>query len=129
MYRIHIELSRSVYRAVTYLCYFLFGRHRKGYGIHSPLVFEFITSVLRDRQHYVAYTEIESVRKGLRKSNRLIRSVDYGAGNIRYQIGERKISDIAKTSATRIKYGKLLFRMVKYFKPLKIVELGTSLGI
>jgi len=123
------DCSRFCYRSLAFLKYFLFSRNRKGYGIHSPFLFEFITAVLRDKQEYDAYRKIESVRNELGKSKETIRFHDYGTGAIKRRYGERKISEIIKTSATRRKYGKLLFRTVRYFNPLKIIELGTSLGI
>jgi hypothetical protein len=49
-------------------------RHRKGYGVHSPFAFRFITDVIYERQPYYAYKELDAqlpfckrfrVRKGL----------------------------------------------------------------
>ena len=42
---------------------------------------------------------------------------------------KRTISSIAKNAAKPKKFGQLLFRMVKYYQPATILELGTSLGI
>src|SRR5690606_25669731 len=39
------------------------------------------------------------------------------------------VIDICKTSGTPLHRAKLLFRLVQYFKPNSILELGTSLGI
>ena len=41
----------------------------------------------------------------------------------------RRIKDIAKYSAINKKFGEMMFRLVDYFKPQTILELGTSLGI
>lgn len=38
-------------------------RHRKGYGVHSPFAFDFITNVVYNRERYYAYEQID---KGLR---------------------------------------------------------------
>ena len=123
------DYSRFCYRLLDFLKYSLFSRHGKGYGIHSPFIFDFITNVLRDTNDYDAYREIESVRYELAKSEETISFNDYGTGIFKHRTRECKISEIIKTSATRPKYGKLLFRTVRYFNPLKIIELGTSLGI
>lgn len=34
-------------------------RHRKGYGVHSPFAFRFITDVIYERHPYYAYTELD----------------------------------------------------------------------
>lgn len=38
-------------------------RHRKGYGVHSPFAFGFITDVLYNKECYYAYEDIDKVLK------------------------------------------------------------------
>ena len=52
-----------------------------------------------------------------------------GAGSKRNKSVEIKVGDIAKYALTPAKFSRLLFRLIKEFKPSNIVELGTSLGI
>lgn len=47
--------------SLQYLRYLLFSSHRKGHGIHSPFVFDFIQKVLNDNSEYTEYEEIESL--------------------------------------------------------------------
>ena len=54
---------------------------------------------------------------------------DHGAGSKVNKSNKRKIKDITKNTVKAPKYGQLLFRLVNYFKPESILELGTSLGI
>jgi predicted O-methyltransferase YrrM len=54
---------------------------------------------------------------------------DFGAGSSVHKTNKRSISSIAVNSVKSKKYGQLLFRMVKYYKPQHILELGTSLGV
>ncbi len=35
-------------------------RHRKGYGVHSPFAFDFVTDVLYNHSSYYAYKEIDA---------------------------------------------------------------------
>ena len=35
-------------------------RHRKGYGVHSPFAFRFITDVIYEQQPYYAYKELDA---------------------------------------------------------------------
>ena len=36
-------------------------RHRKGYGVHSPFAFRFITDVIYERHSYYAYAKLDKV--------------------------------------------------------------------
>jgi predicted O-methyltransferase YrrM len=54
---------------------------------------------------------------------------DFGAGSKFLKKHERSIKSIARNAAKSKKYGQLLFRMVRYYQPATILELGTSLGI
>jgi predicted O-methyltransferase YrrM len=105
-------------------------RYRKNsvskHGVHSPFVFELVTKVFpaeknEDFSEHIA----EDWRTECFLNNSIIQVTDLGTG----KSGPRKISDIAKHSAKKIKQGQLLHRIVKHFQPKNLLELGTSLGI
>jgi predicted O-methyltransferase YrrM len=110
-----------------YVKYFLFS-HTK-HDVHSPFVFDLITWVIEDKTPYYIYRPIESLRSKLLISDKKISITDLGAGSLVNKARTRKISEIAKNSVKSAKYGQLLFRLVRHFKPDTILELGTSLGI
>lgn len=112
-----------------YCKYKIFSRHKYGHGIHSPFVFDLITTVFNDKSRYEEYDEVEKVRDILSASDKEIPVTDYGAGSKILKTESRKIKDIVKYSAVSRKFGQLLFRLVKYFKSGTILELGTSLGL
>jgi predicted O-methyltransferase YrrM len=126
---------------LKFLNYKLFSGHKYGHGIHSPFVFEFVTRVLNDGFRYKEYDEVEKIRRKMRSEERTILFNDYGAGSGRNRQGETitssgrkrsamvRIKDIARYSAVSKKFGQLLFRIVRYYRPATILELGTSLGI
>ena len=111
-----------------YLEYWLRSSNGKGHGIHSPFVFEFITKVLNDNTRYPEYGAIERLRKKLLADNTPVPVEDYGAGSVK-GIGSRSVSSITANAAKSPKYAQLLYRIVKYYQPAYILELGTSLGI
>lgn len=111
-----------------YLYYWLTASNSKGHGIHSPFVFEFITKILNDKTDYPAYSKVENLRKKLLKDHSVLNVEDQGAGSSKTTSGQRTISSIAKNAVKPKKYSQLLFRMVKYYQPHNILELGTSLG-
>ncbi len=97
--------------------------------MHSPFVYNFIEQVLNDQKKYPAYQRIEEARNMLLQDNRVIVVEDFGAGSNHVHSTHRKVSRIAATSLKPKKYAQLLFRVVQYFQPSTVVELGTSLGV
>ena len=53
---------------------------------------------------------------------------DPGVGSV-LKRSERKVSDIARTSLSPVKYSRLYARLARHFFCRNIIELGTSLGI
>ena len=120
----------SKYRqALNYLRYYFTAANGKGHGMHSPFVFDFIKTVLNDRQSYPDYQTVEKLREEMLTDKRILSVRDFGAGSVVNKSDHRTIASIAKNAAKPGKYGQLLYRMVKKYKPAATLELGTSLGI
>lgn len=115
--------------AKKYLHYCLTASSGKGHGIHSPFVFDFIKNVLRDKKNYNWYAVIEKGRHQLLKQKGQIEVEDFGAGSSVIKTKKRVVADMAGSSLKPVKYAQLLYRMVQYYKPHTILELGTSFGI
>jgi len=110
-----------------YLAYRFFSQTK--YDVHPPFLFDLITRVFEDKSKFSDYIKVENLKKELLRNNKTINVEDYGAGSAVDKGAQRKIKQIAKNSSRPIKYGRLLYRLVKYFKPDTILELGTSLGL
>lgn len=115
--------------AKKYLQYYLTASNGKGHGIHSPFVFDLIKNVLRDKKIYDCYAVIETGRQKLLKQSAKIEVEDFGAGSATIKTNKRVVADMAGSSLKSKKYAQLLYRIVKYYRPKTIVELGTSFGI
>jgi predicted O-methyltransferase YrrM len=115
--------------AKKYLIYYLTAANGRGHGIHSPFVFDFVTKVLNNRDDYAVYHEIEKLRAQLLKNKTRIVFQDFGAGGSSGKTDTRRISDITRHAAKNKKMGQLLFRIVHYYQPKTMVELGTSVGL
>ncbi|MHA6247711.1 O-methyltransferase [Pontibacter sp. CAU 1760] len=110
--------------------YLLYRAHAfKLHGVHSPFVFDLYHHVMQHTGYFPAYSRVETLRNKLLKDNRTIKVTDLGAGSAVLPTKERKVKDIAHTSAKPLKYGQLLFRLANHFQPSTVFELGTSLGI
>lgn len=99
------------------------------HSLHSPFVFELYTKIIQAKTEYLAFKAIENLRKKLLRNRTVIEITDFGAGSRFYKTNQREICQIAKNAEKNPKFGKLLFRLITFFKPATIFDLGTSLGI
>ena len=107
---------------------FLF--HSKNeHGVHSPFVFDLVTKCFYDTTKYPEYETLKSYRKSLLGNKNTIDVTDFGAGSRVFKSNTREISKIAQTAGITPKNAELLFRIVRYFQPKSVLEIGTSLGL
>lgn len=99
------------------------------HGIHSPFVFDFIQTVLKDQRHFYAFDDIREIRNILYEDTTILNIEDFGAGSLHGSFKQRMVKDIAKNAGRNEKFGKLLFRIVDKYQVVNILELGTSLGL
>lgn len=101
-------------------------RYRRGYGVHSPFVFNLITKVIEERCSYYSFYDIELIRKQLLFRDDIIAYPDkQQKGKLR----RRTVGEIVEREAIKPKHGALLFRLANYFKPQSILQLGSSMGL
>lgn len=94
------------WRIYQYIRHLFYTRHRKGHGIHSPYLFEFVNKVLFNAWGAEAP---EAIMKEHRKLGAAFAFV--------------------RRSSVSMKYGFLLYRITRWFQPEMIIELGTGMGI
>ena len=97
--------------------------------MHSPFVFDLVTKCFYDNIKYPEYEVLKSYRKSLLANKNTIEVTDFGAGSRVFKSNTREISKIAQTAGITQKNAELLFRIVRYFQPKSILEIGTSLGL
>lgn len=96
------------------------------HSLHPPFVFEFYEEVIRHPYHFSIVESLESEREQMLSSPKTIAFDDAGAGKLS---GNRKISEIAQSSLMPFFKAELLLKLVHWLKPVKILELGTCLGL
>jgi predicted O-methyltransferase YrrM len=134
---------------VPYLKYLL--KAGDEHSVHSPFVFDLYYRAIKPRDgRYLQWVRveppdantpvriqnkphhiltIESLRKTLKSDSRTIEITELGAGSKIYTGNQRKVSDLNNTAQKPAKYAQLLARLVAYFQPSNILDLGTSLGL
>lgn len=124
-----------LHRIWSYVRHVLTAWNTSGEGIHSPYLFRLVRFVLRDKNAYYCFGDIERRREYLLACPDELDVVDYGSrGSKEGKRVRRKINEIAAGHLESAKMGQLLFRLVNFMgqeekRPLEILELGTSLGI
>lgn len=93
--------------------------------IHSPFVYDLYFHHILERRSYYAFADLNKIRGLLLASDEVLEGEDFGAG----KFAQRKVSHVASKALQPAQEAELLFRLLNYFKPQTIVELGTSLGL
>jgi predicted O-methyltransferase YrrM len=114
--------------AFRYLLYRLFAPHRRGFGVHSPFVFNFVSTVL-NRKDDENLLKIADWRKQLLSDRGQLQTTDKGAGSVVHKDPQRTIRQLVLKSSIRHKYGRILYRLAMEYKPAEIIEMGTGIGI
>lgn len=99
------------------------------HGVHSPFVYSLVTKCFYDRKSKTEYKILKAYRDGLLRNKKTIEVTDFGAGSRVFKSNTRQISKIAQTAGITSKRAELLYRIVNYFQPETILEIGTSLGL
>ena len=99
------------------------------HGVHSPFVFDLVRNCFYDKTNYPEYSVLEDYRNSLLQNKNEIEVTDFGAGSRVFKSNTRVINQIAKNAGISPERAKLLFRIVNYFQPKSILEIGTSLGL
>jgi len=115
-------ISRFVYHSL---------KARSKFDLHSPFVYHVYSKILKDKSDYPEYRIMNAHWEKLLHDQRYISRIDLGArgSDVPWQ---KKILSIRKLShdcSVGPHFGRLLFRIVRYFKPGLTLELGTSLGL
>ncbi|MGA9637801.1 O-methyltransferase [Flavobacterium sp.] len=110
--------------------YLQFLWHSKNeHAVHSPFVFLLLTKCFYDKKPKSYYLVLKNYRQSLLENKNTIEVTDFGAGSKIFKSNHRQIAKIAKTAGISQKRAQLLYRIVEYFQPETILELGTSLGL
>lgn len=101
---------------------------KRRHGVHSPFIYELTDKCFRTPVSNDLKINLSIIASKLKSDSRSIRITDFGAGSKKMN-NIRKVRSIYKTSSSKGKFGKILFQLVNYYKPEKVLEFGTSMGL
>lgn len=101
---------------------------KRRHGIHSPFIYDLVDNALQLPFDERSKSILHNLFRELTNDQRNIRIEDHGAGSKTLNMN-RSVSQIFDVSASKGKYGKLLYQLARHYTPKNILELGTSLGV
>ena len=122
-----MSFSQKLFQLRSFITYWLDAVDE--HSLHSPFLFSLYTNVLKKNTVDPSVDLLTLTRQHFERDGRMLSITDFGAGSVKLKVPLRKISDIARLSATPEKYSKLYTRIIRNYGCKYIVELGTSLGI
>lgn len=101
---------------------------KKRHGIHSPFVFDLSTALETIKMDVPSKQALHQLAKEQKNNHAYFDIEDHGAGSKKREV-KRSVSSLYSNSATKGKYGLLLYQLINHWQPFSILELGTSLGV
>lgn len=98
-------------------------RHGRGYGVHSPFVYALITKVIEEQHPYYCYQDIDKLRKQYLFRTDAVTYPDRRGSNRQHRV---PIGRLLKREAITARKGMLLFRLANYYKPVHLLQIGSS---
>ena len=113
-----------LHQANAYIRHWLLavGKH----SLHEPFIFELFDKVIAGPEMDDEFSAIEDIRKSYFCYNEKINLSTLGAPSLQ---GKRSLHQIARFGGTPSHYAQILYRLLNFSESMKVIELGTSLGL
>jgi len=117
------------WRLAQFIRHLFYWRHRQGHGIHSPYLFSFVHQALFNHMGLELPEALVREHRNLKRDRSPIQHSSPGPGSKTRTFGRYNAGSFIRQASVNEKYGALLFRIVSWFRPEMILELGTGLGL
>lgn len=108
---------------------FLYLQHRlhavNEHSLHSPFLFNWYLSVVKGSLPYRLTERDQQVKHALLRDHAVFTVKDFGAGGYK----KKSVSEIIRREELPDHWRHLLARMMAHHQPVRVLELGTSLGL
>lgn len=127
--RFFYKISKAFSHLLRYFKYLIVSRYTRGYGLHSPFVYDFHRNVLHSSKEKSVLKDIKRIRKRLSKEQTFLYTTDLGMGSKKAKHRWISLKEAVKKMSLPHKYGKVLYRIIEYYSLKDILEIGTGVGV
>ena len=115
------------HKIVSFFCFII--KSKNEHGVHSPFVFDLITSCFYKKNGKNDLTIFSDYKKQLSKNTLLLEILSFNFMSRLLLSHKSKRSRFFKNSEISNKRARLLIHLIQYLKPKNILEIGTGFGI
>ena len=90
----------NLYHPVATVRHLLISQSTAGHGVHSPFIYDFLTTVIRNKTDDHIVRHVERLRSEMLADDRIISITDLGAGSLRMKGAERKSEGYSQGGST-----------------------------
>jgi hypothetical protein len=116
------------FRTISRLIYSKRARHRHGHGIHSPFLFYLITKVIENKESCPEYNYFKSLKNKVFDSLDNFSDPSFIELYNEFGLPSSKPKKLFKKVELPIKYGKIVFQLIREFKPSSVISYGPTFG-
>ena len=117
------------FRTLSRIIYLKRARHRRGHGIHSPFLFQLITKVIENRKRVPEYKIFRELRSEALRLLAISHDQSSTQFSLPFNLSATKPRKFYRKIELQLRYGKVVFRLIREFNPSSALFYGPTLGI
>jgi len=116
------------FRTIRRIIYLKKARHRRGHGIHSPFLFHLITDVVENRKRLPEYLIFKELKNTAQSLLGTFSEPSLAPVYLEHNLVPSNPHRLYRKAELPLRYGKVVFRLLREFKPASVVHYGPTLG-
>jgi len=116
------------FRTIRRIIYLKKARHRRGHGIHSPFLFHLITDVVENRKRLPEYLIFKELKNSAQSLLATFSEPSLAAIYLQHHLAPSNPHRLYRKAELPLRYGKVVFRLLREFKPASVVHYGPTFG-
>lgn len=104
--------------------------HSNGHGVHSPLAYDLCVALSATKRNAELQCQnLKALRFKLKSDSQVLQDGGYGAGSKVFKSEFRAVKHITRWGISSHSKARILFQLIRFFNPERVLELGTSIGL
>ena len=115
------------FRIIRRIIYLKRARHRRGHGIHSPFLFRLITEVVENKRKLPEYKIFKDLKEN---ALNILEDAEPSLSAVYHQFNLPPANPhrLYRKVELPLRYAKVVFRLLREFKPFSVINYGPTLG-